>query len=323
MKICITGGAGYVGSALVPHLLKSGHDLTVLDTFWFGDCLPKENNKLTKIRGDIRNRNDLIRAFKKQDAVIHLACVSNDPSFDMNPNLGKEINYTCFKELLSVLSQENVARFIYASSSSIYGISDLDHVSEEAPKNPLTDYSKYKLACEAWLKSYGTGGVWTIIRPATVCGFAPRMRFDLVVNILTMQAIVKRKITLFGKTQLRPNIDIRDMVLAYDFALNKNPKYVDQKTWNVGFENLSLLQIANLVKSVVGSNIQIVEEPTNDPRSYHICSDKILDAGFKPLHTIKGAIKSIQSAFDDGKFFDPIDNDAYYNIKRMKKLELV
>lgn len=320
MKICITGGAGYVGSALVPHFLKKGHDLTVLDTFWYGDCL-RRSLYLKKIVGDIRDYETLKKAFRGQDAVVHLACVSNDPSFELNPNLGKEINYDAFKDILRVLHEENVARFIYASSSSVYGVSDRPDITEEAQKNPLTDYSKYKLACETWLKGYGTGGVWTILRPATVCGYAPRLRLDVVVNMLTIQALVNKKITITNRNLLRPNININDMVAAYDFVLNKDPKYIDQRIWNVGFENLSLYEIAVTVKKALGDpDVQIIEQPNKDNRSYHINSGKIRDVGFSPSFSIKDAAKSIKKAYSAGLLNKPLENPIYSNVKMMKAL---
>lgn len=323
MNICVLGGGGYVGSALVPHLLSKGHHVTVLDTFWYGDHLPKSST-LRRIKADIRDRVSLRNAFHKQDAVIHLACISNDPSFELNPRLGKDINLTSFKEVLSVLSQENVARFIYASSSSVYGVSDAPEVFEDTKKAPLTDYSKYKLGCENWLKSFGTGGIWTIVRPATICGYAPRMRLDVVVNILTIQALLTKKITLFGMKQMRPNLNIRDMVLAYDFLLNKPPKYIDQKVFNVGFENMTLYQIAMLIKATLkDKEISIVEQPTLDPRSYHINSDKIKGLGFAPSHSIYQAILSIKHAVEEKLLFEPLNNPEYYNIKRMKELKIV
>lgn len=319
MKVSITGGAGYVGSMLVPHLLRLGHKVTILDSFWFGDHL-ENHSQLRKMKGDIRERRDLTAAFKGQDAVIHLACVSNDPSFDMNPGLGKEVNYTCFQDILRTLDHEKVPRFIYASSSSIYGVSELEQVTEDAAKKPLTDYSRYKLACEALLRGYGTSGAWTIVRPATVCGYSPRMRFDLVVNILTLHALQKKKITLFGESQMRPNISMWDMISAYEFILNQPVEKVDQQVFNVGFENLSLMEIATLVKKTIGnSEIEIEVEPTNDPRSYRINSDKFRKAGFNPVHTIRDAIISIQHG---PRFHDPLNNPEYYNIKRMKGLRL-
>lgn len=321
MNIAITGGAGYVGSLLVPHLLAKGHKVTVLDTFWYGDHLPNHQN-LKKMAGDIRYRADLKKAFEKQDIVIHLACVSNDPSFDMNPLLGRQINYSCFQDILSTLQEQKVARFIYASSSSVYGVSALEQVIEDSLKHPLTDYSKFKLSCENELEKFGMGGVWTIVRPATVCGFAPRLRLDLVVNILTTQAIVNKKITLFGRAQKRPNININDMVRAYDFIIEADERMVDQQIFNVGFENMTLLEIANTVKQVVGSDVEIVEEPVNDPRSYHVNSDKIKAIGFEAKETISDAITSLVNAYKNKQIVNPLNNPNYYNIKKMKELGL-
>lgn len=322
MNIAITGGAGYVGSALVPILLAKGHRLTVLDAFWFGDHLPF-HPYLRKLRGDIRNKSNLKEAFEGQDAIIHLACVSNDPSFDMNPEAGKQINYDCFRDILDLSRKNKIQRFIYASSSSVYGVSDLGEVTEDSPKNPLTDYSKYKLACEEELKGFGSGGAWTIIRPATVCGYAPRMRMDLVVNILTANALVNKKIIIHGKTQKRPNINIQDMVRAYDFVLSANEKDVDQQIFNVGFENKTLAELAELVRTTAGSDITIQEEPANDPRSYHINSDRIKALGFSTSFSIADAIKSIGKAYKRGEIFCPLTNSSYHNIKRMKELKIV
>lgn len=321
MKICITGGAGYVGSELVPHLLDKGHIVTVLDLFWFGDTLTNHPN-LSKMAGDIRDRADLRRAFKGQDAVIHLACVSNDPSFDMNPELGKSINHDCFLDILTICQESNVARFIYASSSSVYGISTLDKVTEDSPKNPLTDYSRYKLACEVALQTYGMGGVWTIVRPATVCGYSRRMRLDLIVNILTIQALVNKKITVFGGSQKRPNININDMVMAYDAILYAGERTIDQQIFNVGHDNMPLNVIAGLVKTVIGDpEVEIVHETTMDARSYHVNSEKILRV-YQPRFDVTLAIKSIRDAYKDGNLAGAMTLGKYRNIQRMKELGL-
>lgn len=322
MNICVVGGAGYVGSKLVPHLLKQGHMVTVLDTFWYGDHLPTDI-RLLKIKGDIRDITDLKNSYTGQDAVIHLACVSNDPSFDMNPGLGKSINYDCFKLTLDILKECEVPRFIYASSSSVYGVSDLENVTEDASKNPLTDYSKYKLMCEEELIKSAYKGTWTILRPATVCGYAPRLRLDVVVNTLTIHALVKKEITLFGHDQKRPNIYVNDMVRAYDFILNKPSRVVNKQIYNVGFENKSLYEIALLVQEVVDKDVRIVEKPVNDPRSYHIDSSKIASIGFETVHTIKDAIESIMDVYLEDLINDPLNNPDYYNIKSMKQMELI
>lgn len=318
MKIAITGGAGYVGSALVPSLLEKGHQVTVLDTFWFGNHLANHFNLQRRV-GDIRSSTDLREAFKGQDAVIHLACVSNDPSFDMNPKLGKEINYLCFRNILDIVKECNVPKFIYASSSSVYGVSDIPEVTEDTKKKPLTDYSKFKLVCEEDLERHGTGGSWTILRPATVCGYSARMRLDLVVNKLSIDAIIDKRITIFGRDQKRPNINIKDMVQAYEWVLEQDDSVVNEQIFNVGFENLKLHQIATLVKmTLLSKGIEILERPNHDPRSYHISSDKILNSGFKPQHTIEDAILSIKA--NRRKLINPLENAEFYNIKKMKEL---
>jgi len=322
MKVCVTGGAGYVGSLLVPKLLSAGHDVRVLDTFWYGDHLPR-HARLRRIPGDIRKRADLKKAFKTQDAVIHLACVSNDPSFDLNPTLGRQVNYSSFLDILTIMQECHVGRFIYASSSSVYGVSDDHHVTEDSPKKPLTDYSKFKLQCENELKNFGMGGVWTIVRPATVCGHAPRMRFDLVVNILTIQAIKNKKITIFGGNQLRPNIYIHDMARAYEFILQADERDMDQKTFNVGFENLNLFQIHALIEKVLGEKIEVEIKETNDQRSYHINSDLFLSHGFETKFDIEKGIVSIIEACKKGRYANPLVNPEYYNIKKMQGLGLL
>lgn len=321
MRICVTGGAGYVGSALVPRLLENGHEVTVLDTFWFGDH-PRDRVGLTKVRGDIRFKGDLRRCFTNQDIVIHLACVSNDPSFDLNPKLGAAINYDAFENILWALRECDVRRFIYASSSSVYGISDLPEVTEDVEKKPLTDYSKFKLACEVMLKSFGTGGEWTILRPATVCGYAPRMRFDLVANILTVNAMVNHYIKINNHFLKRPNICIGDMCRAYEWAIEADKKVVNEQTFNVGFENMTLRELAVAVRSVVARKIEIIEEQTDDSRSYHISSKKILEAGFKPLDSVAYGIETVKNAINSGRLTRVMANSDYYNIKKMQELGL-
>lgn len=318
MKICVTGGAGYVGSALVPSLLSKGHAVTVLDTFWFGDWLPV-HERLTKIKGDIRFPAVLDHAFRNQDAVIHLACVSNDPSFDMDPNLGRSINYSCFKDILFALKETGVARFIYASSSSVYGVSDLDRVIESSPTKPLTDYSKFKLACEDLLQEYGANECWTIVRPATVCGYSPRQRLDVVVNMFTAQAIINKRITVHGGAQTRPNINIKDMVRAYEHILDMPMGDVNEKVFNVGFENLTLYQIANRVLKVIEAETSL--EDVIDERSYRVDSKKIEhEIGFKPEFQIQEAILSISNAYKNGLLVKLLKNPDYYNIKKMKEI---
>lgn len=320
MRIAITGGGGYVGSSLVPQLIKRGNTVSVLDTFWFGDYL-EPHSRLKKIKGDIRNPHDLKRAFNGVDAVIHLACVSNDPSFEMNPGLGKSINYDSFKGIVDAAKEANVKKFIYASSSSVYGVNTNANITEDTPCNPLTDYSKFKLACEAQLKSFGVGDAeWTIIRPATVCGYAPRLRLDVVVNLMTAHALFKKKITVFGGLQLRPNINIKDMVRAYVHVLNSDKAH--GKTYNVGYENLQLMEIAEKVQRALPErNIKIEVKESSDPRSYHVNSDLIADElGFTPENNVTSAISSLDSAFRLKLIRGSETESKYINITRMKEL---
>ncbi len=327
-KVAITGGGGYVGSQLVPHLIDKGYEVTVLDLFWYGDDVypdVKDKTKLKKVKGDIRNPADLKKAFAGQDAVLHLACISNDPSFELQPNLGKSINYDCFAGIMQAVKDAGVKRFVYASSSSVYGVKDTPNVTETATCEPLTDYSKFKLMCEEDLKKADMGPVeWSIIRPATVCGYAPRLRLDLTVNILTISALAKKKITVHGGKQLRPNLNIKDMIRAYSTFLAAPKEQIHGKIFNVGFENRSVGDIAKMAHKVVSDkNVDIVIEPTTDHRSYHVNSDKVAkELGFKPEYTIEEAIESLVKAFKAGKMSEPLTNPMYYNIRRMKDLNL-
>jgi len=317
MNICILGGAGYVGTELTRYLLDKGHNVDVLDLFWFGDHLRVHPNLLT-LKGDIRKKDDIEDILDASDTVIHLACVSNDPSFEMQPKLGKSINLDCFKMILECVRKSNVNRFIYASSSSVYGIHETDNVTEKTECRPLTDYSKFKLECENILKNTDMGLTnWTIVRPATVCGFSPRMRFDLVVNIMTACALWDGKIKVHGGKQLRPNIHIKDMIRAYETIMLSD---TNGETFNVGFENHSLLDIAIQIADLI-PDADIVMEESKDPRSYHVNSDKIEKVlGFKPIYSIRDAVIDIYNAKAQG-YVDRYDSKTEYsNIKKMQEL---
>lgn len=314
MKVTILGGGGYVGTNLTNKLLDLGHQVVVLDTFWFGNHLSYRAG-LECIRGDIRDYGDLLDAIVGSDAVIHLACVSNDPSFDLDPTLGKSINLDCFRLLLKVLSDYPPKKFIYASSSSVYGIHD-GEVTEETECNPLTDYSKFKLDCEEMLHN-SNGFPWTIVRPATVCGYSPRMRFDLVVNAMSGSALWDGQINVFGGEQYRANIHIDDMVDAYVTILNSN---LHGYTFNVGNENMSLNQIAN---TILGAwpTARIAVTDTVDNRSYHVNSDRIKKVlGFVPRRTILDAFRDIGIAKHQAKLGSPTSKSEYSNIRKMKEL---
>ncbi len=324
--VLVTGGAGYVGSQLVPKLLAAGHKVTVLDLYLFGeDVLAGSRNdpNLTEVRGDLRDRATVETALKGCDTVIHLACVSNDPSFDLNPEIGKEINYDAFLILVDAAKAAGVGRFVYASSSSVYGIKEEAEVTEELALEPLTDYSKYKALCEDFLlQRRSEDFAALIIRPATVCGYAPRLRLDLTVNILTNHAINNGKITVFGGTQTRPNIHIEDMTDLYLQCLDWPRDSFDGHIFNVGYENHRIIDIADKVRGVIGSAVEVETIPTDDLRSYRISSERIYrELGFRPKHTIDDAVQSLLDAFSAGKVPNAMDDPKYFNIKQLQTLD--
>lgn len=324
--ILITGGGGYVGSALVPTLLERGHHVRAYDLFIYGEEVLDSHPRLRKIKADLRDRQALIEAGRGCDAILHLACISNDPSFELNPELGKSINLDAFDHVLESVRQARPERFIYASSSSIYGVKSEPNVVEDTLPEPLTDYSKFKLECEHRLARANLPGetCWSIIRPATVCGYARRLRLDLVVNILTINALINGVIRVFGGPQLRPNLEIGDMVRAYETLMEAPRDKVQGQAFNAGYHNLSLDEIAALVKKTIGDpKLEIRHEPTNDPRSYQVNSDKIARVlGFRAQNGLEVAIRSLVEAFRAGKIQDGLKNPLYHNIKRMQELKL-
>lgn len=327
--VLVTGGAGYVGSRLIPKLLAEGLRVKVVDRYIFGaevlQGIGKEGQgKLEEIKGDIRDRQLLENVMPGCDAVIHLACISNDPSFDLDPALGRSINYDAFFDLVALAKTNQVNRFIFASSSSVYGIKEEENVTEDLSLEPLTDYSKYKALCEeALLHERESGFNVLILRPATVCGYSPRLRLDLTVNILTNHAVNNRKITVFGGQQRRPNIHIDDITDLYVRTLQWPDDAIDGKVFNVGYENHRVMEIAEIVRGVVGREVEISVTPTDDLRSYHISSERIKnELGFVPKFSIEKAVQDLVRAFRQGKIIDPLDNHLYYNIKTMQMLGL-
>jgi nucleoside-diphosphate-sugar epimerase len=326
-KIIITGGAGYVGSVLVPKLLDKGYQVKVLDLFIFGDEVfneVKDHPNLEQIKGDIRDESLLRKEIPGCDAVIHLACISNDPSFELNPDLGKSINYDAFTPLVEISKENGVKRFIYASSSSVYGVKEEKNVTEDLKLEPLTDYSKYKALCEEALdKKREPGFVTLIIRPATVCGYSPRLRLDLTVNILTNHAVTNGIIKVFGGQQMRPNIHIEDMADLYIKTLEWSDEQVDGKIYNAGYENFTVTELAESVRKIVNKDVQIVTTQTDDNRSYHISSDKLKrELGFSAQHSVDDAIMDLVKAFKDGRIPNSMTDNKYYNIKVMQALNL-
>ncbi|TSA11938.1 MAG: NAD-dependent epimerase/dehydratase family protein [Deltaproteobacteria bacterium] len=326
-NVFVTGGAGYVGAVLVPQLLAKGHRVKVLDLYIYGEDVlnvVKDDPHLIQIKGDIRDRGLLERELAGYDTVIHLACISNDPSYELNPALSKAINYDAFLQLVDVAKQVGVKHFIYASSSSVYGIKDDPEVTEDLPLNSLTDYSKYKAKCEEYLDLQATAEFSvTTIRPATICGYSPRQRFDLTVNILTNHALNKGKITVFGGEQQRPNLHIQDMVDLYLFLLELPPEKIHRKIYNVGYHNYTVRQLAEMVRDTLGGEIPIETTPSDDIRSYHVSSRKIKEElGFEAKHTVPEAILDLHQAFRAGLLPHPLDDIRYYNIKTMLAINL-
>ena len=322
MRILVAGGAGYVGSKLVPALLEQGYAVTVLDLYLYGDLL-EPHPALKEIKGDIRNLETVNEALEGCNHVIHLACISNDPSFELNPELGKSINFDAFEPFVQLAKKKSIERFIYASSSSVYGIKEEPNVTEDMSLEPLTDYSKYKALCEEVLLRYADDSfICTILRPATVCGYAPRQRLDVVVNILTNLAYHKKKIKIMGGDQMRPNIHIDDMVDAYLHVLKQPKEKVQGEIFNVGYHNHTVRAIGDIVaKTVGGCEVEVV--PTNDNRSYHVSSEKIAQKlQFVPRHTLEEAVQSLIDAFEKGKLPNSLEDKRYFNIQIMKELEL-
>ena len=323
-KIFITGGAGYVGCALTDYLIENGYFVTVYDLFLYGQDVFNSKKNIKLIKGDIRNINLLKDSIVGHEAVIHLACISNDPSFELNPELGKSINLDAFEPLVDIAKKNNVKRFIYASSSSVYGIKDIKNVHEKIKLDPITDYSKFKAKCEETLNKYNDDNFSAVtIRPATVCGYSRRQRLDVIVNILTNIGFHNKEISIFGGNQLRPNIHIKDMIRAYKALIEAPKKLISGEIFNAGWENKSVNEIANTVKDELGENIKLVVTKTNDNRSYHISSEKIKDVlNFKTQFTISDAVKDLKEAFEKNLLVDPLNNSNYFNIKKMQLINL-
>ncbi len=328
--VLVTGGAGYKGCILVPKLLAAGYAVTVYDLMLFGsEGLPSHPN-LTVVLGDIRDTSLLANSLKGVHSVIHMACISNDPSFDLDPALSRTINFECFEPMVKASKEAGARRFIYASTSSVYGVSEAPDVTEDHPFVPLTDYNKYKGLCEPLLLRYQSPDFTTvIIRPATVCGYSPRMRFDLTVNILTSHAVNKGVITVFGGAQKRPNVHIEDITDLYVQLLETPAEKIAGEAFNAGYENHTVSQLAEFVRKIVEEEfpdrapIQIQTTPSNDNRSYHVSSRKIAEKiGWKPKRTIEDAVRDLCKAFKEGKFPDSMTNDNYVNVRAVKSLNL-
>jgi len=324
--ILVTGGAGYVGSVLVPKILQKGYNVLIVDTMWYGEeglNKVKDFDNLEIIKGDIRNKPLLDKVTKKSDMVVHLASISNDPSFDLNPELGKQINYDAVINLVKLSKKNAIERFIYASTGAVYGVKDDPKVTEDLPLNPLTDYAKYKALGEKILfKEVDDNFVGTIIRSATVCGYSPRQRLDLVVNILAAHAINNRVITVFGGEQKRPNIHIDDATNCYMKLIETDSDKINGEVFNIGTENHKVMELAIMIKDIIGDDVEINRKDVIDQRSYHLSAEKIRKTlGFVNKKTIKEAVIDLKNAFEEDKIPNWKDIN-YYNVKKIKNLGL-
>jgi len=327
--VLVTGGTGYCGSVLVPQMLDMGYKATVYDIQYYGcDFMPLDNPNLTVIQGDIRDIEKLEPLMAGVDAVLHLACISNDASFELDENLSTTVNMDAFEPIVIAAKKAGVKRFIYASSSSVYGISEEPDVKEDHPLVPLTLYNKYKGLCEPILFNHTDENfVGVVYRPATVCGYGPRQRLDVSVNILTNLAVNKGSITVFGGSQLRPNLHIQDYADLCKILLEAPDEKIANEVFNCGYENMSIMEIAETVKRVVAEEFPDKDEigievtPSDDLRSYHINSDKVTEhLGFKPQYSVEDAIRGLCGAFRDGKLPNSFDDDNYFNVRTMKKI---
>jgi nucleoside-diphosphate-sugar epimerase len=311
MRILVTGGCGYVGTRLTEVLLaRTDHEVTVLDTQWFGNYLtPRPRLDIQAL--DVRRIGDI--DLSPYDTVFHLAGIANDPSAELNPYASWEVNVLATMRLVDRAARQGVRQFVFPSSGAVYGVRSEDRVTEDLDLVPISDYNKTKMVAERVILSYADSLTTTIFRPATVCGYSPRMRLDLTVNLLTMQALTKGAMTVLGGRQVRPNIHIDDLVDLYLFALDRRLAGV----YNAAFENLTVLEIATQIAAHVTAEIQV--RPSNDPRSYRLCSDRLIATGFAPKKNVAAAVRELAAAYHEGRLKD---EPNWHNVTWMKERNL-
>ncbi len=309
-NILVTGGCGYTGTLLTRALLEAGHKVTVFDTQWFGNHL-EAHPSLTVVKGNIRNLESI--PLDGMDTVFHLANIANDPAVDLEPTLSWEVNVLAAMQMADQCVRKGVKHFVFASSGSVYGLKSEDRVTEELELVPISVYNKTKMVAERVLLSYADKMQVHCVRPATVCGFSPRMRLDVAVNMLTFQALQNKRITVFGGDQTRPNIHILDLIDVYLHFLG-NPQ-IASGCYNAGFENISILEIANRVTEIIPAEVIVSE--SNDPRSYRLDSSKLLATGFKPKRSVGQAIREMIELYQQGVLKD---NEKSHTVKWMMKL---
>ena len=325
-RVLCFGGGGYCGAVVVPDLVKAGYQVTVFDTFWYGTEHLEGLENVILQKGDIRDIGRVRECLERIDIVLHLSCISNDTSFHLDEKLSTSVNYDSFSPLVKAAKAAGIKRFVFASSSSVYGVSDAPDVTENHPLVPLTLYNKYKGLCEPLLlEELDDNFTGVIFRPATVCGYSPRLRLDLSVNILTHHAYNNGKITVFGGDQLRPNLHIQDYSNLCQLLVAESPEKINGEIFNCGYQNMKIIDIANLVREVVEDkyqirNVEIEVTSSDDNRSYHINSDKIkAKLGFAPKYSVRRAIEDLCEAFSHGLVKDP-DHIKHYNVKQMLDL---
>ena len=326
LRILVTGGAGYVGSLLVPKLIAEGCQVTVLDKMIFGEVLPKGNSNLQVIRGDIRDVSLVQKAVLNKNAVIHLAFISNDPEYELEPEIGESINWLAFPPLVEACQSSGVEKFIFASSCSVYGdcLHDSDtEIDESAVPKPLTDYAQIKIACERYLLDNSHHSLCkVIVRPATLCGIAPRQRLDLTVNRMVTNAYYQGRIKIQNPQRIRPSLHINDMVNLYVELLKRTYSDVNAQIFNAAFENLTLVELAQIVKEVVGNHVYLEKTLGNDRRSYKVSSSKLVEyLNFRPQWQVTDAVHALYNTFNSGYIVDALTSQKYYNLLVQKQYD--